>query len=153
MKELSISQQCELLGIHRSSYYYQPTAKDTCNEVAVLQAILTVMENIAFYGYRKITLELRRDNWDVSRKQVRRIMHRAGLRAIYPGKRTSLPNKQHPVYPYLLRDKKIWMPNQVWATDITFVKLKGCFVYLVAILDLYSRQVLSPLCQHRSRKE
>lgn len=70
-------------------------------------------------------------------------MHQAGLRAIYPGKRTSVPNKQHPVYPYLLEGKRIWMPNQVWATDITYIKLKGCFVYLVAILDLYSRKVLA----------
>ena len=102
-----------------------------------------VLGDIPFYGYRKVTLELRRDGWDVTRKQVRRIMHQAGLRAIYPGKRTSLPNKQHPVYPYLLRGKSIWLPNQVWATDITYCKLKGVHVFLVAILDLYSRRVLS----------
>jgi putative transposase len=111
--------------------------------VAILQAILTVLGDIPFYGYRKVTLELQRDGWEVSRKQVRRIMHQAGLRAIYPGKRTSMPNKQHPVYPYLLRGKKIWLPNQVWATDITYCKLKGVHVFLVAILDLYSRRVLS----------
>ena len=111
--------------------------------MAVLQAILEVIGDIPFYGYRKVALELQRDGWDVTRKQVRRIMHQAGLRAIYPGKRTSVPNKQHPVYPYLLRGKEIWLPNQVWATDITFVKLKGTHVYLVAIIDLYSRRVLS----------
>jgi putative transposase len=111
--------------------------------VAVLQAILEIVGDIPFYGYRKVALELRRDGWDVTRKQVRRIMRQAGLRAIYPGKRTSIPNKQHPVYPYLLKGKKIWLPNQVWATDITYVKLKGSHVFLVAILDLFSRRVLS----------
>ncbi len=79
----------------------------------------------------------------MTRKQVRRVMHQAGLRAIYPGNRTSIPNKQHPVYPYLLKGKKIWIPNQVWTTDITYVKLKGSHVFLVAIVDLYSRRVLS----------
>lgn len=140
---MSISAQCRTLGIHRSAYYYHPTQRDTTNEVAVLQAILAVLSDIPFYGYRKVALELRKDGWEVTRKQVRRIMYRAGLRAIYPGKRTSMPNKQHPVYPYLLKDKKIWLPNQVWATDITYVKLKGSHVFLVAILDLYSRRVLS----------
>lgn len=111
--------------------------------MAILQAILEVLNNRPFLGYRKVTLELLRDGWDVTRKQVRRIMHQAGLRAIYPGKRTSMPNKQHPVYPYLLRGKKIFLPNQVWATDITYVKLKGTHVFLVAILDLFSRRVLS----------
>jgi putative transposase len=111
--------------------------------VAVLQAILAILGDIPFYGYRKVALELRKDGWEVTRKQVRRIMHRAGLRAIYPGKRTSMPNKQHPVYPYLLKGKKIWLPNQVWATDITYVKLRGTHVFLVAILDLFSRRVLA----------
>lgn len=140
---MSISEQCRILEIHRSAYYYQPTQRDNANDVAVLQAILEVLGDIPFYGYRKVALELKKDGWDVTRKQVRRIMHQAGLRAIYPGKRTSMPNKQHPVYPYLLKDKKIWLPNQVWATDITYVKLKGSHVFLVAILDLYSRRVLS----------
>jgi len=104
---------------------------------------MAILQDIPFYGYRKVTLALQQDGLLVTRKQVRRIMHRAGLRAIYPGKRTSVPNKLHPVYPYLLRGKRIWLPNQVWATDITYIKLKGCFVYLVAILDLHSRKVLS----------
>ncbi len=76
-------------------------------------------------------------------KQVRRIMKKSGLRAIYAGKRTSIPAKGHARYPYLLRGKAIWLPNQVWATDITYIKLKGGYVYLAAIIDLYSRKVLS----------
>ena len=70
-------------------------------------------------------------------------MKRAGLRAIYPGKKTSMPSKHHRKYPYLLRGKKIWLPNQVWATDITYIKLTGGHVYLVAIIDVYSRKILS----------
>lgn len=76
-------------------------------------------------------------------KQVRRIMQKAGLRAIFAGKRTSIPAKGNKKYPYLLRGKHIWLPNQVWATDITYIRLKGGYVYLVAIIDLYSRKVLS----------
>jgi putative transposase len=94
-----------------------------------------------FYGYRKVARELA--ELDVTRKQVRRIMKRAGLRAIYPGKRTSIPARHHKKYPYLLRGKAIWLPNQVWATDITYIKLAGGHVYLVAIIDLYSRKILA----------
>ena len=79
----------------------------------------------------------------MTRKRVRRIMKKAGLRAIYAGKRTSVPIKWHQKYPYLLRGKAIWLPNQVWATDITYIKLSCGYVYLVAIIDLFSRKVLS----------
>lgn len=79
----------------------------------------------------------------VTRKQVRRIMSKAGLRAIYPGKRTTIPIKWHKKYPYLLKDKVIWLSNQVWATDITYIKLSTGHAYLAVIIDLYSRKLLS----------
>ena len=114
---------------------------DDEQEIAILKAILEVLRIRPFYGYRKVARQLA--DMDVTRKQVRRIMKRAGLRAIYPGKRTSIPSKHHRKYPYLLRGKNIWLPNQVWATDITYIKLAGGHVYLVAIIDLYSRKILS----------
>ena len=139
--KLTIKNQCELLGISRSSYYYNPVPAVDEKEIKILIAIKEELKLHPFYGYRKIALAL--NNMNVTRKQIRLIMQKAGLRAIYPGKRLSIPVKWHEKYPYLLRDKAIWLPNQVWATDITYLKLSGCHVYLVAIIDLFSRKILS----------
>jgi len=139
--ELTIKNQCELLGISRSSYYYKPEPNVNEEDIIILKAIMEELKLRPFYGYRKIALALK--DMGVTRKQIRLIMVKAGLRAIYPGKRLSEPNKQHEKYPYLLRDKEIWLPNQVWATDITYIKLSGGHVYLVAIIDLFSRKTLS----------
>jgi putative transposase len=106
-----------------------------------LNAILEELKVHPFYGYRKIARALA--DMGVTRKQVRRIMHKAGLRAIYPKKRTSIRAKGHKKYPYLLKNMVLWIPNQAWATDITYIKLGKGFVYLVVILDLYSRKILS----------
>jgi putative transposase len=140
-KELTVKKQCEILGISRSSAYYKPMTNADEHEIKLVIAIREVLMEKPFYGYRKIAIELQ--HLKVTRKQVRRIMKKAGLRAIYPKKRLSLPGKGHKKYPYLLRDKKIFLPNQVWATDITYIRLSGGFVYLIAIIDLYSRKVLS----------
>ena len=139
--DLTIARQCKILGISRSSAYYKPRNVDEEREIELLTAILEALRRYPFYGYRKIALEVRELN--VTRKQVRRIMKRAGLRAIYPGKRTTCAGKMHPKYPYLLKGKKIWLPNQVWATDITYIRLSGGYVYLVVIMDLYSRKILT----------
>jgi putative transposase len=111
------------------------------NELSILKEILEELKQHPFYGYRKIALAL--SHLGVTRKQIRLMMKKAGLRAIYPGKRLSIPSKLHRKYPYLLRNLNIWLPNQVWATDITYIKLSGGHVYLVAIIDLFSRKVLS----------
>lgn len=110
-------------------------------EVKILKSIMEVLKHYPFYGYRKVTEALK--DMNVTKKQIRLIMKKAGLRAIYPGKRLSIPSKLHEKYPYLLRNKEIWFPNQVWATDITYIKLSGGHVYLVAIIDLFSRKVVS----------
>ena len=139
--ELSIARQCEILSISRSAYYYKPEQSEDERDIALLKAILEALRRRPFYGYRKIAHELA--DMGVTRKQVRRIMKRAGLRALYPGKRTSSPSKRNKKYPYLLRRKAIWLPNQVWATDITYIHLPGGDVYLAAIIDLFSRKILS----------
>ena len=142
-KELSVSRQCELLGISRTAYYYTPDTDQEDKDFSDLQLILEVLSKIPFYGYRKISLRLLPENPQMTRKRVRRIMRRFGLRAIYARLNLSKRRKAHKVYPYLLRGKEIRYPNQVWASDITYVKLPGGHMYLVVILDLYSRKVLS----------
>ena len=107
------------MGISRASYYYKAVEHDEDRDVVILEAILDELRNHPFYGYRKIAYALK--DLGVSRKQVRRIMHKAGLRAIYPKRRTSIPAKYHKKYPYLLKGLSIWLPNQVWATDITYI--------------------------------
>ena len=110
----------------------------------LLKLILGILAEYPFWGYRNVGNELRCVyGRPETNKQVRRIMRRAGLKAIWQGKKTSIPHPQHPKYPYLLRGKKIWLPNQVWATDITYIRLRSGHVFLVAIMDLYSRKILS----------
>lgn len=140
---LSIKEQCELLGIKRANYYYKPQNAKEDWEVDMIIAIMEELTDKPFYGYRKIAVALQNRDFDITRKQVRRLMNKAGLKAIYPKRNLSKARKDHKKYPYLLRNKRISFPNQVWATDITYLKLNGASVYLVAILDLFSRKVLS----------
>jgi len=95
------------------------------------------------YGYRKITEELQQQGYDINHKKVLRIMREMHLQAIYPKPKTTIHNPNHKIYPYLLRDLAITHPNQVWATDITYIKTPNGFMYLVAIIDIYSRFILS----------
>jgi putative transposase len=140
-KEISVRRQCELLGIPRSSVYYQPVSDDEDEYYKLL--IFEEYKGCPFYGYRKITEALRRKGHWVNRKRVYRLMREMGLKAIYPKPNLSKPAPGHEIYPYLLRGLAIDHPNQVWATDITYIRLQGGFVYLAAIIDLYSRKVLS----------
>lgn len=142
-RRLSIGRQCELLGISRSGYYYEARNVRDEQDLEDLKLILEVMRQIPFYGYRKISCELRKEHEHLSRKRVRRIMHRFGLRALYAAPRLTVSRKEHRKYPYLLAEKEIRYPNQAWASDITYIRLPGGYVYLVVILDLYSRKVLS----------
>mgnify|MGYP001179295364 FL=1 len=140
--ELSIRRQCVLLGISKGSYYYKPKARRTKeeHEVCMLGHILEVLKETPFYGYRKVARSL--TYAQVTRKHVHRLMQKAGLRAIYPARNLSKPRRGAAKYPYLLKDKTIWLPNQVWASDITYIRLAGGTVYLVTIIDVYSRKIL-----------
>lgn len=141
--QLSISKQCELLNISRATYYYEYRESQAEADLEDLKRILEVLREIPFYGYRKISQALMPDHPHLTRKRVRRIMRRFGLRALYAKRSLSTARKEHKKYPYLLRGKEIRYPNQVWASDLTYLRLPGGFVYLVVILDLFSRKVLS----------
>ncbi len=137
---MSIKQQCDLLGIPRSSFYYKAVE----NKTLELQSLIEQEYKChPFYGYRKINKALEEIGFNYTEKQVRVAMHKLGISAIYPKPKLSISNKEHKKYPYLLRDLKLVKINQVWATDITYIKLKGGFVYLSAIIDLYSRKILT----------
>lgn len=140
--QLSIVQQCQLLGVNRSTFYYQPVTPSADN-LTLLKLIDQQYLETPFYGSRRMTACLRERGYPVNRKRVQRLMHQLGLQAIYPKPKLSQPHPEHTVYPYLLRGVVIERVNQVWSTDITYLPvLKGHF-YLVAIMDWYSRKVLS----------
>lgn len=141
--ELSVSKQCKILNISRSAYYYTSKSKKEEQDIVDVQLILETLSRIPFYGYRKISMELINKHSHMTRKRVRRLMRRFGLFAIYAKKNLSKARKNHKKYPYLLSGMQIRYPNQVWASDITYIKIGGSFIYLVVILDLYSRKVLS----------
>ena len=140
---LSIRRQCELIGLNRSSFYSQPVGESALN-LALMQLIDQEYTRAPFYGYRKMTVRLNRvHGYAVNQKRVARLMAKMGLRAIYPQPRTTIANKQHKKYPYLLRGLDINRPNQVWATDITYIPVSQGFMYLVAIMDWFSRYVVA----------
>ena len=139
---LSTVRQCALLGISRSSVYYRPRATSQ-EDLAVMKQIDQQYLATPFYGSRRMTVWLQRQGRPVSRKRVQRLMRIMGLQAIYRRPRTSLRALGHKVYPYLLGGMEITRPNQVWATDITYIPKARGFLYLVAIIDWYSRYVLA----------
>lgn len=140
---MSIRRQCELLGINRSVLYYTPRGPNGSDLVA-MRLIDEQYTRTPFYGVERMTAWLQRTGIVIGHNRVRRLMRLMGLEAIYPKPRLSLPGDDNSrKYPYLLRGLKIERPNQVWATDITYVRLWQGFVYLVAIMDWYSRYVLS----------
>ena len=141
-KRLSLTRQCQLLGLSRSSLYYQP-ATDNTEDLALMALIDRQFLETPYYGSRKMTAWLRREGHIVNRKRVRRLMRQMGLQVIWQKPNTSKPNPEHKVYPYLLRGLTIDRPNQVWATDITYIPMPKGFFYLVAIMDWHSRKVLS----------
>jgi putative transposase len=142
---LSLQRQCELLSFCRSSYYYQPHRNQLCIEFdySLSRRIDQLYLERPFYGSRRITATLKHEGYEVNRKRIQRLMRHMGVQAIYPQKKRSYVNPDHRIYPYLLRDVKIQRVNHVWSSDITYIPMRKGFLYLVAIMDWYSRYVLS----------
>jgi putative transposase len=139
---ISLRRQCELLGVNRSGLYYQPRG-ESAESLELMRLIDEEYTRKPFFGSRRMLLELRKHGYQVGRHRVRRLMELMGIEAVYPKPRLSQPGKGHKVYPYLLGGVAITRANQVWSTDITYIRMAGGFVYLVAIMDWFSRFVLS----------
>ena len=138
---ISLERQCELLELNRSSWYYKPCETDPQSE-ALMRLIDEQYTKRPVYGYRRMTIWLRREGNAVNFKRVQRLMRLMGLEAIYPKPSLSKRNKEHQIYPYLLRNVAIERPNHVFSTDITYIRMQKGFIYLTAIIDWYSRYVL-----------
>lgn len=140
--KLPVLRQCDLLDLARSSFYYQPGRDDSYNEL-LMRLLDEKYTARPFYGIDQMTNWLRSIGHAVNRKRVRRLMQQMGIQAIFPKRKTSVPNYEHRVYPYLLRELVIDRPDQVWAADITYIRMKPGWLYLVAIMDWFSRYVVS----------
>jgi putative transposase len=140
--QLSLRRQCAVLGLARSSLYYQPV-QARAEDLQLMRLIDEQYTATPFYGIRRMTAWLRHQGYAVNHKHVRRLLRQMGLEAIYAKPRLSQPAEGHQVYPYLLRGVPITRANQVWSADITYVCLQTGFVYLVAVMDWFSRYVLS----------
>lgn len=140
--ELSLRKQCELLGINRSSVYYRPVGVDEYS-LLLMRELDEQYTKTSFYGVRRMTHHLCDLGYAVNRKRVRRLLRKMGLEAVYPKPNLSRRAPEHRIYPYLLRNVKIDRCDQVWSTDITYIRLAKGFVYLMAIMDWYSRYVLN----------
>ena len=142
VNSLSIRKQCELIDLTRSNLYYRPV-EISWETVQIMNKMDEIFTECPFYGSRRIREGLRRSGYSICRKRVQSLMQRMGLEAIYPKKNLSKSHPNHKIYPYLLRGVNIRYPNQVWSTDITYIRLRRGFLYLVAIIDWFSRYVLS----------
>jgi putative transposase len=139
---LSISRQCRLLAIGRSTFYGPATGESPLN-LALMRLIDEQFLETPWYGSRQMARHLRRQGHEVGRKRVRRLMAKIGVQAVYQRPKTSQPHPEHKVWPYLLRDLTIDRPNQVWCADITYLPMRRGFLYLVAIMDWATRKILA----------
>ena len=141
-EHLTIARQCELINLPRSTYYYKPIPESELN-LRLMRMIDQQYLITPFYGHRKMTEELKKKGEFVNKKRVHRLMKEMNLEATYPKPRTSIGRKGDYKYPYLLNNLNINKPNQVWGTDITYIPIETGYLYLVAIIDFYSRYVIS----------
>lgn len=139
--EIPLTTQANLLSLNRTSLYYRPV-KPSPEEIAIKHRIDEIYTAHPYYGSRRITEQLRREGVIINRKTVQRHMREMGIAGIHPGPNLSRRHQQHKIYPYLLKNLAITYPNQVWSIDITYIRLQRGWMYLVAILDLYSRYVV-----------
>ena len=149
--DISLNRQCQILGISKSSLYYKPVKKYSSEyELQLLNAINDIYSEFPYYGTRRIVTALKNMGYNIGRKLVKSMMAYMGIKAIYPTKKTTIPNKEHEKYPYLLKQFKndkiqviIDTPNKVWNADITYIKLEKGYVYLAAIIDWNTKKILS----------
>ncbi len=139
---MSIRRQCELIGLKRSTFYYAPATASAFN-LQLMRLLDEQYTKTPFYGWPRMTAHVRRLGLLVNHKRVQRLMRTMGLQAIYPKPRTSTAANDYKIYPYLLGAVAMSRPNQVWSTDITYVRMSKGFMYLVAIIDWWSRYVLA----------
>jgi putative transposase len=139
---LSVRAQCELMGISRGAYYYEPRPESAEN-LAILRRLDELHWDRPVYGSLRLTARSRREGWEINRKRVRRRMALMGITAIHPQKATRRPGEGHQIYPYLLRGKEVTGPDQVWCADVTYIPMRYGFMYLVAVMDWGSRYVLA----------
>jgi len=140
--EISVRRQCELLGVNRAGLYYESRGESEENHL-LMRLLDEQYTRTPFYGSRKMTEWLRAKGFEVNRKRVSRLMALMGVEAVYPKPKLSAPGEGHKIYPYLLRGVEVTRVNQVWSTDITYIRMAQGFVYLVAVMDWFSRYVLS----------
>src|SRR5258707_1144368 len=139
---MTILRQCELLGLVRSSFYYEP-AVTAAENLALMKQIDKQYTDCPFYGSRRMTAWLQTQGQAVNRKRVQRLMRVMGLEAIYPKPKLSVAGQGHKIFPYLLRNVKIERVDQVWSTDITYIPMLSGFMYLAAVIDWFSRYVIA----------
>lgn len=140
--ELTVENQCQLLGISRSTYYYQPRGSDE-RELILMRELDELYTLHPYYGSRRMRIALREKGFEVGRDLIVGLMRKQGIEAIYPKRRLTLPHSGHKIYPYLLRGVKVTETNHVWSTDITYIRMRNGFLYLTAVMDWATRYVLA----------
>ncbi len=141
--KLSVRKQAELLGVHRSNLYYKHRIKKDDNQLKQKILDIRIDPKMLVYGVRRMAQEMKHQGYNIGRKRTNRLMKELGIRVIYCRPKTTIPNKEHLKYPYLLRNKIIQKSNEVWSTDITYIKTKKGYLYLAAVIDWHSRYILS----------
>jgi len=141
--KLSVSRQCELVGLSRSCFYKALNRKERRRDLPLMKEVDRIYTETPSYGSRRITAELNRRGRNVNRKRIQRLMRKMGIYGQTPGIMTSHAHPKHKKYPYLLKGMKIDCPDKVWCTDITYIPMKQGYAYLVAIIDWHSRMILS----------